>query len=157
MIACIRNLLFEYKKYCEKFMEINAPRDICKLLIDEQGITKDKLPESWQFCGAKAPKAEEAIDMDNCKNLIDTLILLANSLPLLKRMHEMNVECILPLIRLPKTPEYEDTNLRVEVMSVQLATADTAEEEPDSESDEEQKDGEAPKEPEDDMPKLEEQ
>ena len=95
--------------------------------------------------------------MENCKNLIDAVILLANSLPLLKRMHEMDVESILPLIRLPKTPEYEDTNLRIEVITVQLATAETAEEEPDSESDEEKKDDDAPKAIEDDMPKLEEQ
>ena len=41
LIACIRNLLFEYKKYQEKFMNINVPRDICKVLIDEQGIVKE--------------------------------------------------------------------------------------------------------------------
>lgn len=65
LIACIRNLLFEYKKYFEKFMEINVPRDICKVLIDEQGITKDQLPETWKQFSAKAPKGEEAIDMHN--------------------------------------------------------------------------------------------
>ena len=118
LIACIRNLLFEYKKYSEKFMEMNVPRDICKVLIDEQGITKDQLPEAWQLWGAKAGKAEEAIDMQNSQLLIDGLILLANNVPLLKRMHEIDCECILPLIRLPKTPEFEDTVLRIEVMTM---------------------------------------
>jgi hypothetical protein len=96
--------------------------------------------------------------MENSKNLIDALILLANSLPLLKRMHVMDVESILPLIRLPNTPQYEDTSLRIEVISGQLATAETAEEEPDSESSEDPlaEDKEAPVEPEEDMPKLEE-
>ena len=38
LITCIRNLLFDYEKYEETFLEINVPRDICKHLIDEQGI-----------------------------------------------------------------------------------------------------------------------
>jgi hypothetical protein len=91
--------------------------------------------------------------MQNSQHLIDALILLANSLPLLKRMHEMDVESILPLIRLPSTPEFEDTRLRMQAIEGQLATAETAEEVPDSDSDEEKKDEGAPEEP---MPKLEE-
>ena len=91
--------------------------------------------------------------MHNSQNLIDALILLANSLPLLKRMHEMDVESILPLIRLPNDPSFEDTHLRMQALEGQLATAETAEEVPDSESDdEEKKDKEAAEEP---MPLLE--
>ena len=47
LINCLRNLLFEYQPYENKFMEMNVPRDICKLLIDEQGLVEDKLPDNW--------------------------------------------------------------------------------------------------------------
>jgi hypothetical protein len=40
-MQCLRNLLFEYETFEEKFLEMNVPRDVCKVLIDEQGITKD--------------------------------------------------------------------------------------------------------------------
>lgn len=70
----------------------------------------------------------------------------------------MDVEAILPLIRLPNDPKFEDTQLRMMALEGQLATAETAEEEPDSESSEEfdleeKKEGEqAAEEP---MPQLE--
>lgn len=35
LIQCMRNLLFEYESFEEKFLEMNVPRDICKLLLDE--------------------------------------------------------------------------------------------------------------------------
>ena len=87
--------------------------------------------------------------------LIDGLILLANNVPLLKRMHEIEVETILPLVRLPQTPEFEDTNLRVEVIKQQLETAETAEEVPDSESSDDDKELPLPADPAEEMPKLE--
>jgi hypothetical protein len=62
LIQCLRNLLFEYEKYQDKFMDMNVARDICKVLIDEQGLTEDHLPESWKFCSAKFAKKKEAID-----------------------------------------------------------------------------------------------
>lgn len=41
LIQCLRNLLFEYQEYEEKFLEMNVARDVCKVLIDEQGIVGD--------------------------------------------------------------------------------------------------------------------
>ena len=65
LIQCLRNLTFEYKKYTQKFLDMNVPRDIFKVLIDEQGITGDLLNEKWQLWAAKQGKCEEDIDMAN--------------------------------------------------------------------------------------------
>jgi len=44
---------------------MNVPKDICKLLIDEQGI-KSKLPEKWpKEFAAKNEKEKDQIDLDN--------------------------------------------------------------------------------------------
>jgi hypothetical protein len=71
------------------------------------------LKENWHFCAAKQVKKFDEIDMFNCKNLIDCLILMANSTKLLKRMHAEDVESLMPLVWLPDTDEWEDTRLRI--------------------------------------------
>ena len=92
----MRNLLFEYEKHEEKFLEMNVPRDICKVLIDEQGLTAAKLPESWKFCAAKEEK--ENINYKNAAGLSDSLVLLSNTDRLLERLHKMKVQELIPLI-----------------------------------------------------------
>jgi len=119
--ACLRNLLFEYEKNEAKFLEMNVIRDVCKVLIDEQGITAEQLPESWKFCAAKAEKSFDEINFKNSAGLIDCLTLLSNTDPFLKRMHEINMEALLPKIRLPQTAEWEGPIARLEVLGLQLA------------------------------------
>lgn len=99
--ACLRNLLFEYEKNEAKFLEMNVIRDVCKVLIDEQGLTAEQLPESWKFCAAKVDKSWAAINYKNTAGLVDALTLLSNTDPLLERMHEIDIEALLPKIRLP--------------------------------------------------------
>lgn len=41
LIQCLRHMSFEYEKYEAKFLEKNVPRDLCKLLIDEQSIQEE--------------------------------------------------------------------------------------------------------------------
>lgn len=41
------------------------PRDICALLLDEEGITEDKLPASWKLYAAKGVKSYGLIDWVN--------------------------------------------------------------------------------------------
>ena len=91
LINCLRNLLFEYQPYENKFMEMNVPRDICKLLIDEQGLVEDKLPQNWLQWKAREKKMEDEIDLANSSSMIDCLVLLANSDKLLQRMHEIDL------------------------------------------------------------------
>ena len=85
-------------------LEMNVVRDVCKVLIDEQGITAEQLPESWKFCAAKAAKSFDQLSESNFKasaGLIDCLTLLSNTDQLLERMHEIDIEALLPKIRLP--------------------------------------------------------
>ena len=78
-MTCLRNLLFEYSAYEEKFLEMNVPRAVCRLLIDEQGLV-DGLPEKWVGWKARMVKNDiSEIDMQNTGHLIDALSLLANS------------------------------------------------------------------------------
>ena len=48
LLHCLRNIFFEYQAHEEKFLEMNVPRDICKVLIDEQGLISDNLPDTWK-------------------------------------------------------------------------------------------------------------
>jgi hypothetical protein len=84
LMACLRNLFFDYEEHEEKFHSMGVPRDICKLLIDEQGLVEDLLPESWKAWKAKQPKEMIQIDHENCRSLIDSLVLLGNSDKLLE-------------------------------------------------------------------------
>jgi len=44
---------------------MNVPKDICKLLIDEQGI-KSKLPDKWpKEFAARTEKEKDEINLDN--------------------------------------------------------------------------------------------
>mmetsp|Transcript_3751 Transcript_3751/g.6396 ORF Transcript_3751/g.6396 Transcript_3751/m.6396 type:complete len:222 (+) Transcript_3751:489-1154(+) len=116
LIQCIRNLLFEFTTHEEKFLEMNVARDICKVLIDEQGITEDKLPDAWKIWKAKQVKSESDIDYHNTAHMIDALVLLTNSDKLLRRMHEIDVNSVLTQIRFPQEPQWEDVTLRIQVI-----------------------------------------
>jgi hypothetical protein len=149
LMACLRNLLFDYEKYKEKFLEMNVPRDVLKVLIDEQGITEDRLPEEWKFCSAKGKKSEEEIDMEISSSLVDCLVLLANDDELLKRMHVMNTLSIIDKFKL--SDKYEDTELRLQVLKNQLLSiGKTLKEEEEQKKEDEKKDD-------DEMPSLEQQ
>lgn len=65
LIQCMRNLLFEYEAFEQKFLEMNVPRDLCKLLLDEQGATEDKLVDSWKPYAAKQSRDVSQIDWVN--------------------------------------------------------------------------------------------
>jgi Domain of unknown function (DUF383) len=86
LMQCLRNLLFEYSSFEDKFLLMNVPRDVCKVLIDEQGITADKLGEEWRQWGAKQVKREEEVDLENSASMVESLVLLANSDKLAERM-----------------------------------------------------------------------
>jgi len=93
---------------------MNVPRDICKVIIDEQGFMADNLPDTWKQYASKQVKTGEEVDMNNTANMIDCLVLLANSDKLLARMHQIDVDSLIPLIRLPDEGEYwEEVKLRV--------------------------------------------
>lgn len=112
--------MFEYAVFEEKFLDMNVPRDICKVLIDEQGITE--MPDKWEFCKAKQAKSENGINYENSMAMIDSLILLANSDKLIERMYDMDLQALLVKVKLPNTPDWEENQLRLQVLNNQLVS-----------------------------------
>ena len=116
---------------------MNVVRDVCKVLIDEQGLTAEMLPESWKFCAAKIDKPWADINYKLSAGLVDMLTLLSNTDDQLARMHEINIEAVLAKVRLPQTPEWEAPRARLEVLGLQLVTVvDKPKEEPAAAEDE---------------------
>lgn len=126
LIGCLRNLLFDVETYEQQFLDMNVPRDICKVLIDEQGI-KSELPESWpKKFEAKYDKHNSEIDMDNTSKLIECLFLLHKSPVLFKVLQDLKVQDILLKVKVPKTAEYIDMLHRVDELVIQFAMPDAA-------------------------------
>ena len=98
---------------------MNVPRDICKVLIDEQGLTNEVLPKEWHLYASKDKR--EDVSSENTMSLIDGLVLLANSDKLLERMQKMDIQCVLSQLKMPKEKEWEDACVRLTVLENQLA------------------------------------
>ena len=81
MTQCIRNVLFEYEKYEKDFLQMEIIQLLCRVLVREHGLTEHSLPESWMHLKGIATKEvfTSMIDMDVTKDLLDGLMLLANS------------------------------------------------------------------------------
>ena len=81
MTQCIRNVLFEYEKYEKDFLQMDIIQLLCRVLVREHGLTEHSLPESWMHLKGIATKEvfTSMIDMDVTKDLLDGLMLLANS------------------------------------------------------------------------------
>ena len=95
---------------------MNVPKDICKLLIDEQGI-KSKLPEKWpKEFAAKNEKEKDQIDLENTAQLLDCLILLSNTEPLMQRMRDIHVLPLLKKVYIPRIDKYQETIERIETL-----------------------------------------
>ena len=98
---------------------MNVPRDICKVLIDEQGLTNEVLTKEWHLYASKDKR--EDVSSENTMSLIDGLVLLANSDKLLERMQKMDIQCVLSQLKMPKEKEWEDACVRLTVLENQLA------------------------------------
>lgn len=66
---------------------------LCRVLVREHGLTEHSLPESWMHLKGIATKEvfTSMIDMDVTKDLLDGLMLLANSQVFLKEMDKMKI------------------------------------------------------------------
>jgi hypothetical protein len=66
---------------------------ICRVMIKEHGLTEHTLPTTWEHCNQIAKKELFAsmIEKNNTTNLLDSLVLLANQLALLKEMDRLFV------------------------------------------------------------------
>jgi len=93
LIEVIRNVCFEYEKYEKDFIQMNMIELICRTLVKEHGLTEHTLPKSFShmigIC--KKEKFIPDVDQNNTKELLDGLMLLANSMTFLKKMDEIKI------------------------------------------------------------------
>ena len=106
-------------------------KEIIAILALEQGINtlKDNLAEF----NAKETKNKEQISLENTKNLLDTLVLLANSLNLLKQLGELNIDQLLTQIY---TGGRENIETQIQVLQNQIVSLTAPEEEEDDQEEE---------------------
>lgn len=54
LLACLRNVCFEYEDYEADFVQLDLVKKLSKLLVQEQGIAQ--LPQSWSHLQGVAPR-----------------------------------------------------------------------------------------------------
>lgn len=93
LIEVIRNVCFEYEKYEKDFIQMNMIELICRVLVKEHGLTEHSLPKSFNHLKEIAKKEKFIPDVDqvNTKEMLDGLMLLANSKTFLKKMDDMRI------------------------------------------------------------------
>lgn len=74
-------------------METGLLKDIIRILTNEQGLTN--LPEEVAAFNSLIKKEESQISLTNTKNILDTLIIMANSDKLLQELSDLKVDIIL--------------------------------------------------------------
>ena len=93
------------------------------ILINVQGLAQ--LPDEVAFIfGEDAPKKElfaNKVDADNTRELLDSLVLLANSDTFLKAMKSNELSELLTVL---KIPAFGDSRDKVDILAGQLATLD---------------------------------
>ena len=54
LLACLRNVCFEYEDYEADFVQVDLLAKLTKLLVQEQGISQ--LPSEWEHLSGVAPR-----------------------------------------------------------------------------------------------------
>ena len=103
LISCLRNLLFDTETYEQQFLDLGVPKDICKVLIDEQGL-RGEMADVWpeEFEEGKGEKEEGGEDVGNTCQLIECLFLLHKSPVLLEKLRDLKAHEILLKVKIPK-------------------------------------------------------
>lgn len=92
---------------------------LCRVLVKEHGLTEHSLPESWMRLKGVAMKEVFAstIDIDVTRDLLDGLMLLANSSTFLKEMDRVKIyhlfECL-------KIKPFGESRTKIDVINGQL-------------------------------------
>lgn len=123
MVECIRNVLFEYEKYEKDFLQMSIIELMCRALVKEHGLTEHSLPESWMHLKGIAPKEVFAsmIDMDITRDLLDGLMLLANSQTFLKEMGRVKIYQLFDCL---KVKPFGETRTKIDVINAQIMSLD---------------------------------
>ena len=92
---------------------------LSRVLVREHGLTEHSLPESWMHLKGIAPKEVfvSMIDIDITRDLLDGLMLLANSKTFLEEMDRLKIyhlfECL-------KIKPFGETRTKIDVINAQL-------------------------------------
>lgn len=121
LLACLRNLCFEYEDYEADFVQLDLLPKLVKLLVQEQGIAQ--LPSEWSHLQGVAPRElfMRQIDMDNTHEILDSIVLLINADKFLKELHQASFQT---LLRCVKCPNFGETMTKVDLIAGQLASVD---------------------------------
>lgn len=121
LIETVRNICFEYEKYEKDFQQFNLIMRICKVLVKEHGLTEHTLPSSWEHCNGIANKELylKDIEKENSRNLLDSLVLLANSKTLLEEMDKIRIYDMLKCLKVPTFGESQD---KIDCINAQICS-----------------------------------
>lgn len=110
MIATLRNCLFEYEKYEKDFIQMDVIEFLCRFLVREHGLTDASLPESFERLNniCKKEKYLKDVDVENTRNLLDCLVLLANNQVFLKLMDKKKIYELLEALKVKPFGESRD-------------------------------------------------
>jgi hypothetical protein len=135
--------MFCWEDYHLDLVQIDAIDKICRVLVRVQGITEHSLPDSWEHLSGIAKKELflSDIEREDSKNLLDALMLLANSR---ENLREMDKRRIYDLFNVVKVPAFGESQTKIDVINSQIMELDmpTAPEQADDDDDDDQ---EAPK------------
>lgn len=119
LVDTVRNICFEYEKYALDFLQLNVIEILCRLLVKEHGLTENSLPQSWQHLKGLAEKEIFAsqIDMANTRELLDSLMLCANSKELLEHMSKLKIYELFEVLKVKPFGECRD---KIDVVNAQI-------------------------------------
>ena len=102
LLQAVRNVCFEYEDHEADFLKLEMLDNVIKLLVKEQGLCHT-LPSCWKQLKTLNEKElpQNKIDMTNTREILDTLVLLANSDKLLRDMYDKKVDQLLAVLKLP--------------------------------------------------------
>lgn len=115
----VRNVCFEYEQYALDFLQMNVIELVCRLLVREHGLTENSLPPSWMHLKGIAEKEMfvSQINMENTRELLDSLMLLANSRTLLEHMDKIK---IYQLFEVLKIKPFGECRTKIDVINAQI-------------------------------------
>ena len=96
---------------------------ICRVLVKEHGLTEHSLPPSFHYLKGISSKEIFAnlIDMENTRQLLDALVLLANSQTFLRHMDNIKIYQLLDSL---KVKPFGETRDKIDVINAQIMSID---------------------------------
>lgn len=129
LIETVRNVCFEYETYEKDFIQMSIVDLICRYLVKVHGLTENSLPKSFEHLKGIAEKElfTNLVDLDNSRELLDALMLLANSKTFLKIFDEIKIYQLFEVLKIKPFGESRD---KIDVINAQIMSLDLPDIEP---------------------------